>query len=87
MFAGMHDFAYLGIAVFMDCYLNISYNFKQGARGSVVGRGAIPQAGRSPVGALVEVNIFQFTQSFQPHYGPEVDSSLTEMTTSNLPGG
>jgi hypothetical protein len=30
---------------------------------------------------------FQFTSSFQPHYGSGVDSALTEMITRNLPGG
>jgi hypothetical protein len=34
-----------------------------------------------------EVNgLFQLTKSFQPLYGPGVDSSLTEMSTKNLPG-
>jgi hypothetical protein len=34
------------------------------------------QAGRSPVGVSDEVNFFfQFTLSFQPHYGPGIDSA------------
>jgi hypothetical protein len=31
--------------------------------------------------------IFSIYLSFQPHYGPEVDQPLTEMSTRNLPGG
>jgi hypothetical protein len=33
------------------------------------------------------IRFFQFTYSFQPHYDPEVDSALTEMSTMNLPKG
>jgi hypothetical protein len=43
-----------------------------GARGSVVGWGTMLQTGRSPVQVLDKVDFFQ---SFQPHYGPGVDSA------------
>jgi hypothetical protein len=45
-----------------------------GARGNVVGAGTMLEAGRSQVQVPNEVN-FQFTSSFQPHYGPEVGSA------------
>jgi hypothetical protein len=52
------------------------YIFLSGARGSVVGGGTRLQAGRSPVRVPDEVDFFfQFTQFFQPHYGPGVDSA------------
>jgi hypothetical protein len=48
----------------------------QGARGSVVGSGAMLQAGRSRVQApMRSLDFFQLTYSFQPHYGPGVDSA------------
>jgi hypothetical protein len=45
------------------------------ARGSVVGWGTMPQAGRSPIRIPNGVDFFQFTYSFQPHDGPGVDSA------------
>jgi hypothetical protein len=51
-------------------------NFWEGPRGSVVGWGTALQAGgswvRVPMRSLCS---FPFTLSFQPHYGPEVDSA------------
>jgi hypothetical protein len=48
----------------------------QGACGTVVGRGTMLQARRSQGSNPDEViRFFQFTYSFQPHYGPEVDST------------
>jgi hypothetical protein len=40
-------------------------------------------AGTSPD----EVDFFQFTQSFQPHYAPGVDSASNRNEYQNLPGG
>jgi hypothetical protein len=48
--------------------------FKSGARGSRKVAGSSPGGGE----------FFQFTSSFQSHYGPGIDS---EISTRNLPGG
>jgi hypothetical protein len=48
----------------------------RGARDSAVGWGTMLQAGRSRVRFLMRsLDFFQFTSSFQPHYGPQVDSA------------
>jgi hypothetical protein len=44
-------------------------------RGGVVGWGTMLQAGRSRVRIPIRWIFFQFTLSFQPHYGPGVDSA------------
>jgi hypothetical protein len=47
-----------------------------GARGSIVGWGIMLQVGRSPARfPLRSLDFCQFTQFFQPHYGPEVNST------------
>jgi hypothetical protein len=51
----------------------VDYEWEQ-VRGGVVGWGTMLQAGRSR--DLVPIRwLFQFTSSFQPHYGPGVDSA------------
>jgi hypothetical protein len=45
---------------------------------------------RKVVGSSLDkvIGFFQFTESFQPHYGAGVDlASLTEMSTRNISGG
>jgi hypothetical protein len=46
-----------------------------GAPSSVVGWGTMLQAGRLRVQVPIRWIFFQFTWSFQPHYGPGVDSA------------
>jgi hypothetical protein len=60
-----------------------SVTWQTGACGSVVGWGTMLQPGRSRIQVSMRWNF----SSFQPHYGPGVDSPLTEMSTRNLPGG
>jgi hypothetical protein len=48
---------------------------KKGARGSVAGWDTVLQAGKWPFRVPNEVDYFQFSWSFHPHYGPEVDSA------------
>jgi hypothetical protein len=58
-----------------NSWYNMSYYIKsewRGARGSVVGWGTMLRTGRSPVQVPDKVDFFQ---SFQPHYGPGVDSA------------
>jgi hypothetical protein len=55
-----------------------------GTRASVVGRGTMLQAERSPVRVPDEADFFQFTLSFQTHYGPGVDSNRNEYQESSL---
>jgi hypothetical protein len=52
----------------------IQKNSPWGVRGSVVGWGTMLQAGRSRHWVPMKW-IFQFTESFQSHYGPGVDSA------------
>jgi hypothetical protein len=48
----------------------------RGARGNIVGWGTMLQAGRSRVRfPMRSLNFFQFILYFQPHFGPEVDST------------
>jgi hypothetical protein len=52
------------------------YLYYEGARGSIVGWGAMLQARRLRVQVPVRsLDFFQLTQSFQLHYGPGVDSA------------
>jgi hypothetical protein len=60
---------------FLWWWLNISAFYGcNGALGSLVGWGIMLQsvAGLNPMKSL---DIFQFTQSLHPHYGPGVDSA------------
>jgi hypothetical protein len=61
-----------------------------GARGSVVGRGTMLQAGRSPVRVPDEVDFFNLPNPSGPTMALVSTQPLTEMremSTRNLPGG
>jgi hypothetical protein len=60
--------------------------FLLGARGSVVGWGIMLQVGRSRDRVPMRW-IFQFTQSFHPHYGPGVDSAYNRNEYQESSGG
>jgi hypothetical protein len=59
--------------------MQFSPEYFMGTPGITAGSDTMLQAGRSRVRLPI--------RSFQLHYGPGVDSSLTEMSTRNLPGG
>jgi hypothetical protein len=58
-----------------------------GARGSVVGRGTMLQAGRSPVRVPDTVDIGNLPNSSSRTMALGSTHPLTEMSTRNLPGG
>jgi hypothetical protein len=58
-----------------------------GARGSVVGRGTMLQAGRSPVRVLDGVDFFNLPNPYSHTMALGSTQPLTEMSTRNLPGG
>jgi hypothetical protein len=67
------------------------YIINKGARGSVGGWVTMLQAGRKVVGSILNevIGYFQLTESFQPHYGPRVDSASNrnEYQESSWGGG
>jgi hypothetical protein len=60
---------------------------KMGARGSVVGRGTMLQAGTSPVRVPDEMDIFNLPNSSNRTMALRSTQPLTEMNTRNLFGG
>jgi hypothetical protein len=57
------------------------------ARGSVVGLGTMLQAGRSPVRVPDEMDFFYLPYSSSHTMALRLTQPLTEMSTTNLPGG
>jgi hypothetical protein len=69
----IHVFSRFEYRMFYVSYPFVTY---LGARGSIVGLGTMLQAWRSRVRVPMRWNFFfQFTYSFQPHYGPGFDSA------------
>jgi hypothetical protein len=58
-----------------------------GVRGSVVGRGTMLQAGRSPVRVPDEVDFFNLPNPSSHTMALGLTQPLAEMSTRNLPGG